>query len=224
MLFYDHFNRSLCFEDHNPNTHNTNTQNHSLYKYSYPSNPFPKVIPDGASNSFNEEYTQLSSNRNKPEELMSTYWGNRFEEQEVGTALEPHHHHFDKQEKKNSAGFFFAEQQEKNKKEEFLKVHCPNKFHYNPEGPMVFSTPPIHKFKVKEEGPRHFGSTNLGLYKNSSINAFSDYFNSEKKCYSVDPIWEYESGGTYSRDFSLQDNYDENSRNSRGTFWGESFL
>lgn len=191
------------------------------FKYNYNSNPFPKVIPEYSSNSFFEEYTQLSSNRNKPEELLSTYWGNRFDEY-PGRMDSPSKQNknlidYEKIDKKTN---IFLPEQEKIKNDEMMKLECPNKFHYNPEGPFLFSTPPNCKSRIKEEPEpfaRNFNSTNIGLYKKHPNNAFSDYFNSSKKYYSQNNFetpWEYEPPFSYSREYSLNDSsyYDRNSR------------
>ena len=190
-------------------------------KISYNSNPFPKVIPDNASNSYADEITQFTTNNNrannsKNEDLLSTYWGNNYYEEPVkgyDSPLKPQN--FDKFEKKipfiEKNAFF-----EKNKFERFdEKLHCPNKFHYNPEPekPYLFSTPPTYKSKSRDYEPEfynnRYNSSNLGFFRKN--NNFSEYFNSGKKFHSHREIEEF-SPETKDFDGSYEDNIGRNTR------------
>ena len=203
------------------------------YKTSYNSNPFPKVIPDNNSNSYADDCTQFTSNnyRNKPEELLSTYWGNHNEEPPklYDSPIKPFNKFCDYERFERKSNFFLPAfekpLEEKYKREDpAMKFHGPNKFHFNPDGPYMFSTPQNYKDRIKYEPDQNFGqyhSTNLGYFKKNN-NSFSEFFNSNRKFHSQrDTNTNEEFSADYNRemtDFSLGEmSYDDNiSRNIRG--------
>jgi len=188
------------------------------------------VIPDNNSNSYADDCTQLTNNyRNKPEELLSTYWGNHYEEPQrpYDPPIKPSKFcDYDRFERKSNFYLpaFEKPQEEKFKREEPpMKLQGPNKFHFNPDGPYLFSTPPNYKDRIKYEPELNFNqfhSTNLGTFKKNNI-SFSEYFNSGKKIHS-----QRDTNEEFSEDYNrnMTDLEDNISRNIRGILQKITFL
>ena len=146
------------------------------FKTNYFSNPFPKVIPENMSNYYTDECTQMSANnyKNRPEELLSTYWGNHYDEKYLDSPR--NNNKFGEFERKSN--FFLPDF-----KEEGSRPIYANKFHYNPEGSFMISTPPNYKkpreMEIEQPSIERYNSMSLGFPKKN--NNFSEYFNSARR-------------------------------------------
>lgn len=134
------------------------------------------MIPESGSNYYTDECTQLSSNnyKNRPDELLSAYWGNHYDDK-VLDSPKNNNNKFGEFDNDRKSNFLLCDFKEDNS-----RLIYPNKFHFNPEGPCLFSTPPSYKTRPREYEREPFNSMNIDYFKKNANN-FSDYFNSVKR-------------------------------------------